>query len=116
MISDTLPDMFSHWKRNGNLLYSHNDGSTDHLYLYDANNNKSILFVNETRSDDDPYAFKQDNNMFVFIGLGDNENKYQLYLYKNDSVFQMSLPSDILGPVAFSLDIPVTIPSFCDQI
>ena len=114
--SDALPDMFSHWKRNGNLLYSHNDGSTDHLYLYDTANNKTILYVNETRSDDDPYAFKQDNNMFVFIGLGYNENKYQLYLWRNDSVFQMSLPSDILGPVAFSLDTPVTIPSFCNQI
>eukprot|EP01084_Bolivina_argentea_P226250 382190_1 len=114
--SDSVPDMFSHWKRDGNLLYSHNDGSTDHLYLYNTNNDKSVLFVNETRSDDDPYAFKQDNNMFVFIGLPYNGTQYQLYLYRNGSVFQLSSESSMLGPVVFSLEIKVTIPTYCNDL
>jgi len=117
---NSLPDMYSHFLRDGNLLYSHNDGSRDDLCLYNGTSGVAVKYLDQTVSDDDPYAFKDDENLFLFIGLDDSVEGYELFLARRNGdeleTFALTAETHVLGPVVFDPDTAATVPDFCDSI
>eukprot|EP01083_Nonionella_stella_P311108 1108059_1 len=115
--TNTMPDMYSHWKRDGTLLFSRKtpDNSED-LYLYNPNYiGDAALYLSVSASDDDAYAFKQDNNLFLFIGLADSIEGYELFIARDGVAIQMTEGTRMLGPVVFSTNIAVTVPDYCTE-
>eukprot|EP01084_Bolivina_argentea_P169265 293446_1 len=105
--------MYSHWKKDGTLLFSRKYNGKDNLYLYDLETMSTTLALDITNSDDDPYVFKQNNNLYIFIGLGDDVVGYELGLVKNGNAIVLTSESSILERVVFSGNIEVAITGYC---